>query len=161
LLDHAGVADPVSAVTTALVDGHTEATVALPVPAGPPDGTVWTLQAQLGASIASIDITLRRPSIAASTSCADPCTLTAGATLGLEVVAPFDIHDRQATYTTALDGVPQVAQGTLELLTVDNDGKTITGTIALVAPARPGTWTIDASVSGYRAQTIAINVVPQ
>lgn len=161
LLDHARIADPVSAVTTGVVDGHTEATVAVPVPAGPPDGAIWTLQAQLGAAVASIDVTLRRPAIAASASCAAPCSLPAGAALGLTVVAPFEIHDRQAIYTTALDGVPQVAQGTLALVTGDNDGKTVTGAVALVAPDRPGTWTIDASVAGYHAQTITIHVTPQ
>lgn len=159
LLGHALTADPVSAVTTAFVDGHTEATVAVPVPTGVPDGTVWTLQAQVGAVTTGVDVTLHRPAITASASCAIPCVVTTGASLGLKVVAPFDIHDRQASYMTALDGVPQVAQGTLDLLTIDNDGKTIMGMATLTAPAQPGTWVIDASVSGYHAQTIMINVV--
>lgn len=159
LLGHALTADPVSAVTTAFVDGHTEATVAVPVPTGVPDGTIWTLQAQVGTAIAGIDVTLHRPAITASASCASPCVVTTGAPLGLKVVAPFDIHDRQAIYTTALDGLPQVAQGTLDLLTIDNDGETIMGAVTLTAPAQPGTWVIDASVSGYHAQTIMINVV--
>jgi hypothetical protein len=160
LLDHARIADPVSPVTTALVDGHTEASAAIPVPGGVASNTIWTIEAQVGAKPSAIDVTLHEPAITSSISCPEPCTTTAGTALGFKVVAPLDIRDRRAIYTTTLDGVPQVAQATLDLNTIDNVARTITGTVALTAPAQPGTWVIDASVSGYHAQTITVQVVP-
>lgn len=159
LLDRARIDDPVSAMTTVPVGDHTEAIVAIPVPGGVADQTIWTLQAQVAAVVTAIDVTLRKPAIAATVSCPSPCTMTGGGSLGLEVVAPLGIRDGQATYTTALGGVPQVAQGKLDLVTIDNTARTLAGTVALTAPTHPGTWTIDASVAGYHAQTIAITVV--
>lgn len=147
------------AITTAPIGNHTEGVRAIDVPGGVTDGALWTLRAQLDAAPGDVVIRLHPPAITSALSCPSPCTVAAGATLGLTVVAPRDIRPRRAAYATRLAGVPSTA-GTLDLLTLDNTAGTASGATALVAPATPGPWTIDVSVADYAAQTLVVNVTP-
>jgi hypothetical protein len=148
LIDGVLLPDP-PAVTTAPTGTHTEGVRAIDVPGGVTDGALWTLRAQLDAEPGVVVIRLHPPAITSALSCPSPCTIAAGATLGLTVAA----------YATRLAGVPNTS-GTLDLLTIDNAAGTASGATPLVAPATPGPWTIDVSVADYAAQTLVVNVTP-
>jgi hypothetical protein len=131
---------------------------AIDVPAGVAEGAIWTLRAQLEAQYTDVSIKLHVPTISASLpTCAAPYTITTGEPLALKVVAPKDIHDRKAFYTTKLSGLP-FSGGNLDLSTIDFTNKTIAGETTITAPLMPGIWTIDVSVSGYAAATLTVAV---
>ncbi len=86
------------------------------------------------------------------------CTVAPGAALSLVVTAPEGIRTTQALALGRLGNLP-LAPVTVTLVDVDHVAHTITGRQPLVAPASPGTWTLDVSVLGYHAdQTIQLSV---
>lgn len=144
-----GVADPAPLVTvhTQPVMGHTEDITAVPVPAAP-DGTVWTLSAHLGdAQPAKVQATLREPPLDLRFTCAPSCSIGRGDPVGIDILAPAQIHPLQALVDTRIDGVPQLV-GVPVTLVPHTDGSAV-GTLALTAPTTAGTWEILATVAGY------------
>jgi hypothetical protein len=148
--------DPVSPMTTKLVGGHTEVTFPIPVPPAP-DGTAWSLDAQLADTHESSPaMTIRQPTITATLTASG--TIATGSTVGLTVSAPQNIRPQQASYSTFLDASPIALGSTLPLVDPGPSNKTISGSTSLTAPAKAGTWTINVSVAGYKAQSLSLNV---
>jgi hypothetical protein len=149
--------DNAQTVTTVIGSGTTTRTIAMPVPAAA-EGATWQLEVQLGAVPTRSDpITIRRPAIDTSLSCGASCTIAPGTQVGLTIVAPRDIRPHQAMVFTAIDGVPIVTGSALDL-TDDNATGTARGVTTLVAPSTTGTWTVDVSIAGYRANTLIATV---
>lgn len=156
-LDGVDLPDPVPPVVTEVVQGGTVHTTATPVPAAH-DGAIWAITAQLGTGVPVVQtVTIRAPTIVATlTSCPAPCTIARGTAVGLTITTPSGIRPLQAIVGTALNSVPQLVDAPVTLL--QNADGTATGSIALTAPAQPGTWQIDVSVAGYRADAIVATV---
>ncbi|HEY4238348.1 MAG TPA: hypothetical protein VGM88_00955 [Kofleriaceae bacterium] len=145
-------------VQTALDGDKTSAIVSFPTPDSGAN-SAWRIDAILGASTApSPVIHLTQPTITASLGCATPCTLAAGSVVNLTVTAPEGIHQTQAVTTARLDGVPTLSELDIDLSDVDHTAHTISGALQLQAPDSPGTWTLDVSVDGYRAQTVVATI---
>ena len=148
--------DPAPPVTTEIATDHTEAIVAIAVPAAA-DGTLLELSTSLdGGPTTEATATIRAPTLTAHLSCDPSCSLAAGDAVGLEIDAPSLIHPLQAYVDTALDGTPGLVAAPVALLP-QASGLAI-GRLALHAPATPGTWQIDASVAGYAAPAIVTAV---
>jgi hypothetical protein len=117
------------------------------------DGAELALSAALdGAVPTTITATIHAPAVTVQLSCGDTCNLAAGDPVGIEVTAPALIRPAQAFVDTRLDGVPQLVAAPLAL----TPGTTgfATGTLAVHAPAQPGTWQIDVTVAGYAAPAL-------
>ena len=157
-LDGVPQSDPVGPqMTTADSDG-TSVTLAVPVPAAP-DGTIWTIEAQLGsARTRSQNIIIQRPNVTATLSCGSSCTLTPGETVGVTISAPEGISPQEALYTTLLDGSPIVLSAQLTLGNIDIQAGTVSTIQSLTAPTQSGTWQIDVSVAGYRSNTLTAQI---
>lgn len=154
-LDGVPQPDPVPPVRTFVVNNRTENTTAIPVPAAP-DGTLWTISAQLGdGGTTEVDAIIRKPNITTELTCGLVCSLDAGDPVGLEIVTPAGIRPLEALVTTRLDGIPRLVDARVPLQN-RADG-TAHGLIGLIAPG-PGAWQIDVTVAGYSAPTIVTNV---
>ncbi len=154
-LDGVPQPDPVPPVRTFVVNNRTENTTAIPVPAAP-DGTLWTISAQLGTGgMTEVDAIIRRPNITTELTCGLVCNLDDGDPVGLEIVTPAGIRPLEALVTTRLDGIPQLVDVRVPLQN-RADG-TAHGLIGLIAPG-PGAWQIDVTVAGYEASTIVTTV---
>jgi len=148
--------DPHPPVHTHVLLGHTEATIAVPVPAAP-DFTTWTLSAQIGdGQPTQVSATIRRPELVAQLSCGTTCNLARNDLVGLEIIAPAQIRPLEAVVETRINGVPQLVATTVAL--VPRADGTAVGLLALRAPATAGTWQIVASVAGYPAPAIVTSV---
>jgi hypothetical protein len=114
------------------------------------------ISAQLGGGTpTTATATIHGPTIASSLSCDPTCNLAQGNAVGLAIVAASEIRPLQALVSTRLDGVPQLVNVVVTLVTMA-DG-TADGALALVAP-QPGTWSIDVSIAGYPAPSIVQTV---
>jgi hypothetical protein len=148
--------DPLAPVTTEVVGGHTEALASVPVPAAA-DGSLLVLSTSLdGGAPSSVSAVIRAPAITAHLSCDPGCSLAAGDAVGLQIDAPALIRPLQARIDTTVDGTPELIGAPVELAPQANG--TAVGTIALHAPAQPGTWQIVATVAGYDAPAIVTTV---
>ena len=146
---------PSPPVITAPSGDHTEITTAIPVPAAP-GGSLWVITAELGPSMSTSGaIMIGAPVIDSALSCAPTCSIAAGDPVGLAIAAPGEIRPLQALVSTTLDGVPQLVNATVDLVTMA-DGNAH-GSLALVAP-QAGTWAIDVSIAGYPAPTLVETV---
>ncbi len=154
-LDGVPQPDPAPPIKTDPVGGHTEHTTAIPVPAAR-DGAQWVIAAQLGDAVpATATATIQAPTIDSTLSCDPTCSITAGASVGLDITAPANIRPLQALVTTRLAGVPQLVDATVDLVAgADGNAR---GTLALVAP-QAGAWTIDVTIAGYAAATLVETV---
>ena len=149
-------ADPHPPVRTHVSLGHTEATVAIPVPSAP-DFTMWTLSAQIGdGTPAQVSAIIRIPALIAQLSCGTSCNLGTGDAVGLEIIAPAKIRPLEALVETRINGVPQLVATPVTL--VPRADGTAVGLLALTAPSTPGTWQIIATVAGYPAPAIVTSV---
>ncbi len=147
--------DPVPPVRTFVINNRTENTTAIPVPAAP-DGTQWSISAQLGdGPLTKVDALIRKPPIDTELTCGLTCTLSPGDPVGLEIVTPAGIRPLEALVTTRLDGIPQLVDARVPLST-RADG-TAHGLLGMNAPG-PGTWQIDVTVAGYEADSIVTTV---
>lgn len=154
-LDGVPQPDPVPPVRTFVVNNRTENTTAIPIPAAP-DGTLWTIHAQLGdGGTTEVDAIIRRPNIYTELTCGLVCSLDDGDPVGLEIVTPAGVRPLEALVTTRLDGIPRLVDARVPLQS-RADG-TAHGLIGLVAPG-PGAWQIDVTVAGYSAPTIVTTV---
>jgi hypothetical protein len=155
-LDGVAQPDPVPPLVTQVFGGHTAGTSAIPVPTAP-EGTLWTITAQIGdAPPSAVTATIHAPAIAAQLSCGPTCALDRDEPVGLEITAPAAIQQRQALVTTRLDGVPQLVAAPVTLVAL-TDGAA-TGLLGLRAPTSPGTWQIDVSVAGYLAPAVVTTI---
>jgi hypothetical protein len=155
MLDSVPQPDPVPPVRTFVNNNRTENTTAIPIPSAP-DGTLWTISAQLGdGATTEVDAIIRKPSILTELTCGLVCALDDGDPVGLEIVTPAGIRPLEALVTTRLDGVPRLVDARVQLQN-RADG-TAHGLIGLVAPG-PGAWQIDVTVAGYSAETIVTTV---
>ena len=147
--------DPVPPVRTVVVGARTENTTGIPVPVAP-DGTLWTLSAQVGdGPLTEVDALIRKPLIITRLTCGTTCNLDDGDPVGLEIVTPANIRPQEALVTTRLSGIPQIVDARVALQN-RADG-TAFGTTGLIAPG-PGQWQIDVTVAGYSASTIVTQV---
>lgn len=127
-----------------------------------PEGARWQWSAVLGSSRGtSPELILRSPIIGSALTCGALCDLSAGKTVSVRVSAPADSLTKQALLTTTVNGVVELSAATLNLTSFDQSSQTVSGTQNLPVPASPGaTWSIDASVGGYAASTIVVQIAP-
>jgi hypothetical protein len=151
-LDNVPQPDPIPPVKTFVVGNNSEAITGLPIPPAP-DGTTWTIRAQLGDSApAMVSVSIRAPELFTSLTCGTSCVLSSGDRVGLEIIAPSEIQTLEARVTTRLDGVPLLVNAVVPL-DKRADG-TAVGLLGLVAPVGAGSWQIDTIIAGYAAPAI-------
>lgn len=131
----------------------------VPVPAS---DKKWKLTARFGNldEQSGGEIHLDAPQITATIlGCGNPCTVAAGSTQTLQVVAPRGIHTAAANVSTYTNGSPSLSDVLINLTTEDVSGDTIEGVRDLTVPNSPNkTWTVDARVSGFRAPTFTATI---
>ncbi|NVB82619.1 MAG: hypothetical protein HOV81_29835 [Kofleriaceae bacterium] len=130
----------------------------VPVPAS---DQKWKLTARFGnLEQPGGEIQLTAPQITAKIlGCGSPCTVEAGSTQTLRVVAPRGIRTPAANVSTYTNGAPSLADVLINLTTEDVAANTIEGDRELTVPNSPNkTWTVDARVSGFRAETFTATI---
>ncbi len=133
----------------------------VPIPAAA-EGARWQLAGRLGfAAGRSQEIVLHSPVIALEATCGSNCTLRAGSSVTVRVTAPIESLTKQAALSTSVNGVIGLAGATINLSVVDRNNQIISGTQNLPVPDVPGaTWALDASVGGYSAPTLVLQLEP-